>query len=225
MLATPLVPGLLFQRIDMFAQTRKPFIVTFDYVGPERRIDLRAGEAEPQPPFVVPNPVRARAMNEHRKLQESIDRAIKRINEHKMERHSVMLSLLSQRIVTYYRTVNMDAWDADEGTLIADLDRLIYASSDLARRIRGSAFAFIADLAATMNGVGKRLHLNYRRPSRVDIELLPRLALAIHRAFRPAEGNERIALEISASVALHSGGRPIAVDRAESIISAQMSRN
>lgn len=58
----PWTPGYLDQRILKLINQRRPFVVTADYVGPDRRQTARSASGQP-PTLVVPNTLRARAVD------------------------------------------------------------------------------------------------------------------------------------------------------------------
>ncbi|CAA7621263.1 Predicted response regulator receiver [Magnetospirillum sp. LM-5] len=60
LLLIPFSPDQIATRLGAFANRRKPFVVTHDYIGPDRRKQARPG-ATSAAAFTVPNPVQARA--------------------------------------------------------------------------------------------------------------------------------------------------------------------
>ncbi|RAU21527.1 response regulator [Paramagnetospirillum kuznetsovii] len=59
LLLIPFAPDQLMNRLRMLVERRKPFVVTHDYIGPDRRTSPRPG-ATSATQFQVPNPMRAR---------------------------------------------------------------------------------------------------------------------------------------------------------------------
>jgi len=59
-LLVPFSPDQLMQRLGIVHERRKPFIVTHDYIGPDRRRNVRPGEKSAAT-FSVPNPYMARS--------------------------------------------------------------------------------------------------------------------------------------------------------------------
>ena len=59
MLVKPISPGQLFERMEALAFRRRPFVVTSDYTGPDRRSDDDRGSEIPQ--IEVPNTLLAKA--------------------------------------------------------------------------------------------------------------------------------------------------------------------
>jgi hypothetical protein len=62
MMLLPVAPGPMLKRIDDFALSRRPFVVTLDYTGPDRRKGFRPG-CEEIPLVDVPNPLKASTRN------------------------------------------------------------------------------------------------------------------------------------------------------------------
>lgn len=60
LLLIPFAPDQLMQRVRMLTERRKPFIVTHNYMGPDRRKEARPGN-KAAPSFEVPNPLAAHA--------------------------------------------------------------------------------------------------------------------------------------------------------------------
>ncbi|MEW5729328.1 MAG: response regulator [Pseudomonadota bacterium] len=61
LLLIPFAPDQLMQRVRMLTERRKPFVVTHNYLGPDRRKEVRTGGAGNAALFEVPNPLSARA--------------------------------------------------------------------------------------------------------------------------------------------------------------------
>ncbi len=85
----PISTELLFDRVVNLTRNRKPFVVTSDYIGSDRR--ARPGPGALQVPLiVVPNPLNAKATGDVNvdDLQRDIDRVAEVLNQQKMERHA-----------------------------------------------------------------------------------------------------------------------------------------
>lgn len=192
----PISGTTLVERLRMLARGRKPFVVTHDYIGPDRRKQSRDDAAQPIPLLQVPNPLRARAVTntDTASLQRMIDAAIVKINEHKLERYAVQISYLSDRLTARYESDSALPGCED------DLKYLCYVAEDLARRVRGTQFQHVTELALSLISIGERLIVNAAAPDRRDVELLPKIAQAFARAFEPAEATKRLTHEISQSI-------------------------
>ncbi len=96
----PISTGLLFERVLNLARNRKPFVVTSDYIGPNRRTKPRPG-IQQIPRIDVPNPLKAKATDNTsaEDIQAEIDKVANVLNEQKMERHAYQIAYLVERVV------------------------------------------------------------------------------------------------------------------------------
>jgi CheY-like chemotaxis protein len=97
-LLMPVSPAQLWSRIEPLLQKRKPFIVTRDYIGPDRRKEKRQ-DGQMMPPLEVPNPLAARlnAVPPAR-LEQDIGMATQRLNIMKVDRDGVQIRWLGNAI-------------------------------------------------------------------------------------------------------------------------------
>ncbi len=191
----PISTGLLFERVMNLARNRKPFVVTSDYIGPNRRAGPRSG-IQQNPQIVVPNPLKAKAADDAsaEDLQAEIDRVTNVLNEQKMERHAYQINNLVERIVPLY-----EDGTADE-SVTPHLDRLLYVSEDISRRLEGTRYDHVGELCQSMVNVVRAVLQAPLSPDAKDIALLPELAQAIECAFQPREHVVALANDISATV-------------------------
>lgn len=201
LLLRPVSVAKLLERIVFFTRGRKGFVVTSDYIGPDRRKATRPGTEE-IPVIQVPNAVRAKVTGRDDPLsyQAAIDAAASLINQHKMERHSVQIDYLIERIVPIYLMGMAD----DE--IIPQLQRLRDAAEDIIRRMQGTPRGHVGRLCGTLAKVVATILHEPLAPSLKDVRLLPELARAIRKAFQPQEGTEEIALDISETVGRRVAG-------------------
>ncbi len=196
----PLSAAKLFERIDVLARKRKRFVVTSDYIGPNRRDSHRPGTMK-IPEFNVPNPVKTKVDGKvaQESMQGVIDDFTAVINEQKMERYAFQVGYLVDRIVPLYEqgTVDMD--------IVRHLDRLQWVSEDLSRRAKGTSFDHVNDLCESMAAVAAAIHKMPLSPEPRDVKLLPQLARAIQRAFSSDAKAAEMAHDISESVKKRSG--------------------
>jgi len=96
----PLSTGALNTRFTRLARYRKPFVVTSDYVGPDRRDVDRAGA--PQVPLIdIPNPFKAKVEGNSgsKEFQKSVENTSKILRAQKMERFAYQINWLIERIM------------------------------------------------------------------------------------------------------------------------------
>lgn len=219
----PLSPDTLMARIKTLARGRKPFVVTHDYIGPDRRKQPRDGEQK-VPMVDVPNPLRSKAVanSDSASLQRLIDAAAARINQQKMERYAVQIGYLCDRVMPHFEEGRFRKTDAATlREVLAHLHRLSYVAEDLGFRMRGTAYSHVAELALSLIGVTQRIQQSLFDPAgrthggsleagfvdHRDVELLPKIAQALGRAFDSDKGTVEAAHKISGQVAAFTGRR------------------
>lgn len=101
--AAPISPALILDRIGSLVHSRKPFVVTSDYVGPDRRmLEERESEIEM---FEVPNSLRDKALGQFdpNRIKREIEATRATINDQKIDRQAMELSFLADKVVKDYR--------------------------------------------------------------------------------------------------------------------------
>ncbi|MBY0432300.1 MAG: response regulator [Rhodospirillales bacterium] len=201
LIVKPLSPEQVIDRIGNLVRGRKKFVVTHDYIGPDRRKEPRPGTMD-TPLIEVPNPLRMKALGgntDPSHLQRLIDSAAARINEQKMESYAVQVIYLVERIVEFYAVPGSDL-----NALVDNLQRLQFVGEDLSRRLRGTPLAHVSELALSLGAMCGRILERPTQPDERDLELLGKLCQAINRAFSPEQRTAQAALEISRSVASYA---------------------
>ena len=192
LLTKPLSASQLSDRINGLVQSRKPFVVTSDYIGPTRR---KGTARESNVPLLdVPNTLREKATNQRpdSDLQNAIDEAIALVNLQKLERYGVQIVYLADHIVPALLMGQID--DEVRGHIV----RLNYVAGDTSRRMKGTKYDHISDLCQTLIKVAKDIHEAGDDPSMRDIRLLKPLSTAIQVGFET--GTAATAREIVASL-------------------------
>ncbi|HEY9080830.1 response regulator [Magnetovibrio sp.] len=200
MITKPLSAGQLLQRIKALIKSRKPFVVTSGYIGPDRR---KPGADHDRgvkiDPIEVPNTLRAKALGEGstdiNQIQAQIDACIKKVNLEKLDRHSHQITWLVERIVPA-----MTFGAPDEATT-KSLERLLFVGEDISRRMVGTKFEHVGELCKSLINVTQRILDAGDFPAHKDIDLLKPLAQSIQRGFDESdEEAARTAREISDTV-------------------------
>lgn len=177
----PLSAGQLLQRIKQLIKARKQFVVTSNYIGPNRR---KAGEERGGfkiDPFDVPNTLKAKALGDHNtdvdELQSEIDTCTKMVNLQKLDRHGQQAMFLAKRIAP-----GLAFYGPDEATLNA-LNRLLYVAEDIYRRMSDTPYARVHELCQTLIDVTVRILKAGDFPEQKDVKLLIPLIQAINLGF------------------------------------------
>ena len=142
LLQLPVSPGQLLSRLAVLADKRKPFIVTSDYIGPDRRQTARPGAAA-TPTAEMPNPL---AM----KLEQRSDAAVleamtagaARLRQMRIERYAFELQWLLRAIRLLFQAEERDA-----GRLETFCGRIKTVLGELPKPLPPDAGAIIAPIA------------------------------------------------------------------------------
>jgi CheY-like chemotaxis protein len=140
----------LRQEINALAEARRPFVVTSDYVGPDRRAGSDRQSAIPL--LEVPNTLKVKAEGkEGSDLSAAIDAMMEEVNRQKLIRHGVQIAFLVD-----HAGPDLLIGDMSE-TAISCLEVLAELAEDVARRIENSdraplvgPFRQLAEMAVAM---------------------------------------------------------------------------
>ncbi|MBF0248157.1 MAG: response regulator [Alphaproteobacteria bacterium] len=201
-ISKPMSANQLLQRIKSLIQARKPFVVTSNYIGPDRGKAGAVVHAKAKP-IEVPNTLRAKALGDKdvnlMDLQREIDRCLKQVNLEKLDSHAHQVMQLVDKILPGLKTETVDEATHNQ------LDHLLFLGEDISRRMVGTKFAHVSELCDTLIDVTKRIldaETAGRAPAAKDIELLRPLAQSIQRGFDESDTSAaRAAREISSTVA------------------------
>jgi len=195
LLLRPFSTAVLQSRIDAHIQRRKGFVVTTDYVGPDRRLDqTRPSNIEL---FDPPNSLRMKAKERltpeevAQRLEFEIKIARDVLNSEKLRRDAFQVCIqwrLMQEQLPGHATYN------DHLKRIADLVRSI------ARRSRDTTFEHAGEWCESILAAIEGLELGVDRNA--SMHLLGHAALSLNHTFHPERpANEQLA-EIDATVAI-----------------------
>ena len=181
LLLTPVQPDQLIMRIEKLTRGRKPFVVTHDYTGPDRRTKARAFETHSAPMLEVPNPLRFRAEAsslDGTRLNRMVAESATTLNRIKIERYAVQIDWL----VTHIHATIRDGVAADQTTLAPYTAKLSLVAEDMVRRMRGTpSETFTAPVAELLN-TAKRLEIDPATVPFAEMERLVTLSRTISRA-------------------------------------------
>jgi DNA-binding NarL/FixJ family response regulator len=191
----PVVAQNIIDRVTSLIKKRKPFVVTTDYVGPDRRSSLRPGTME-IPVVEVPNTLASKALGNYdpREVQRHIDETQWNINAQKIERHIFQVGYLIERIVPAY---NEGAINKETLGMVV---RMVQVAQDIIVRLKDSDYAHVADLATTLAKVARALWESGSQPKRKDLNLLPELSAALTAAINVQGSSIEAAQKISSSI-------------------------
>ncbi len=191
----PFSTALLGQRIEAHIERRKGFVITTDYVGPDRR----QGQGRPNSADVF-NPPNSLKMKAKEKL--SADAIAKRLDaELKVAReklHREKLGRDSFQVCILWRL--MQEQRSGMPAVQVDLERLNGLARSVERRCRETEFDAAVEWCDSIRAATEGLEMGVDRNA--SMHLLGQASLALHQIFHPDQtAAERIA-EIDATVAI-----------------------
>lgn len=183
LLVYPLSPAHLLRRIEALVEKRKPFVVTRDYIGPDRRGvgDFKEGPME-VPLIDAPNTLRAMVKGDmtRQELDAAIASTKNVVNGQRLDRCGFQISWLIKRIITGYESGTGGILEPK----ISDfLRQLTDTGNDTAERIKGTEFEHVSYLCETLLAVSERMLAAGKDADETDKALLPELGNAFRTAF------------------------------------------
>lgn len=177
-LAKPFNPDAMISHVLDLTHGRKRFVVTTDYIGPDRRSGPRPGTVE-IPQIDVPNALRQRMTGQVSEgvLRRHVDAAKATVNEQKVVRHAFQIGWLLERLLPEIDTPSK----SDE--FKAHMERLAYVADDISGRIKSTRYAHIAAMCMTLTNMVSEA--SAKGFDAHDVLLLQKMADLIEAAFDP----------------------------------------
>ncbi|HKU65320.1 MAG TPA: response regulator [Rhizomicrobium sp.] len=195
LLLRPFSTALLRQRIEAHADRRKGFVITTDYVGPDRRKDNnRASNVEM---FEPPNSLKMKAKDKlsaddiARKLDAELKTAREKLTSEKLRRDSFQVCVL-------WRLLQDQPVAA--GRPPQDLVKLQLLAKSIATRCQETEFAAAQEWCQSVLDSAEGLAAGVDRNA--SLHLLGHAALSLHQIFYPEKTSTDQMTEIDATVAL-----------------------
>lgn len=186
---TPVAMATLTKRLANFHTGRKRFVVTTEYIGPDRRLTTR-GEGN-QPLFVdAPNPVAAKMAGMTETEYDAVVRAMsKNLVRAKISTHAVEFMDIVRAIQT---ETEMD--------LKVAMDRIHKGCHLVAAKLDQNSVVY--RLCDELASLALRI-ANSDEPSSKDLRLLPEVGKALYKSFLVSDDTERdLAEEITDSLSM-----------------------
>lgn len=199
LITKPISATQLLHRIRALILSRKPFMVTSAYIGPDRRKpEEKAAQAHIKS-LEVPNILKSKAMDADRfnedQLQKDIRASINMVNLQKLGSHANQTKVLVEKIVP-----SLAFGSPDKPTTLA-LERLLYVAEDISRRMVGTKFGHVSELCQSLLEVTQRILDSKDLPDHKDVDLLKPLSIAISRGFDETDTEvAKLAHQISTSI-------------------------
>jgi CheY-like chemotaxis protein len=185
---TPVAMATLTKRIANFYTTRKQFVVTTEYIGPDRRQSNRDGN---QPQFLdVPNPVAAKMSGMSEPEYDAVVRAMsKNLVRAKISTHAF-------EFMDIVRAIQTEA----EVDLKVAMDRIHKGCHLVAAKLDQDSV--VHKLCDELASLALRI-ANSDEPSSKDLRLLPEVGKALYKSFLVSDDTERdLAEEITDSLSM-----------------------
>ena len=183
LLLKPVSTTDIMNRIKSLAAERQPFVVTKDYIGPQRRTarDRDDEEDGEEPELIeVPNTLGAKSRGEEVddfELQKLIAEAQSEINEQRLQRNGPEIAALVAEIVPAYEENRID----DE--IKAKVTSLTEFADDVSERLSNTSFVHVSDLCNVLSSIAASLRGG--EANERGIALLTPLSNAINVSFNP----------------------------------------
>ncbi len=177
LLLMPVAPEQLIARIEKLVNNRKPFIVTRDYIGPDRRNKPRPGESS-APTLPVPNPLKARVTGsvDSTRLMRQVQEAAQQLNRVKIERHAVQIEWLANHLAASIRDGS-----GDPAVLVTHSANLVATVNDTIKRAHGTPVESQESLLFEILMVAQRLDAAPTTVGFMEVEKLQTQARTLAR--------------------------------------------
>ena len=211
LLIKPFSPKDLFDRIEALVTRRKPFVITSDYIGPDRRKDSARENSDNliDVPNTLSTKLSGKSVNQE-ELQRQIQSVNHEVNEMKLKRNAFHISFLVELLLP-----KLEQGGSDPQEMAEQLRNLQLSALDTCKRLKDTQFGHVADLSQSLVDIGRSLESSVINPDVKDIKLLKRLSQALLLAFNPDGNAEDLASEISSAVSKYD-----ARQRAKSVAKA-----
>ena len=193
LVAAPISPSVILDRIDSLVHNRKPFVVTTDYIGPDRRFQKdRPSDAEQ---IDVPNSLRDKALGQFdaAALKERIRATRESIDGQKIDRHAFQVAYLADMITEEFENGSSE----NTSNQLRDLRKV---TDELKKKAAAMDARQIEELCSPLATVTEKLIASKGDFRKKDLELLGQLSLAIRAAVKPGDSASALARDISKTV-------------------------
>lgn len=177
-LLKPMDAAQLRKRLVMFTFGRKRFVVTSDYIGPDREGGHRKGGMK-VPLIKAPNPLQVRLTGEigSGAMQKAVARTLIEVNAQKVERHAYSVHWLMERLLEV-QNGDIDSSDLD---MEKEFNRLNEMASDIASRLTGTGYHHAAEMCLTLERMTSILSNEPDMAGEEELSLLGKLTSVIKR--------------------------------------------
>lgn len=190
LISRPMSNAMLCERVTGLVDSRKPFIVTGNYIGPERRQIVRGLTTATQ--LIVPNSLKAKIENkpELDATPENVQAAFQAVNDRR-------ISIYTEEILRYSAKVmnlasNPEKID-ERREFVEEMQR---TNLRLEKRVSEPEFSHILSLCDALNNLLSRISGIKKDLQEQEKELLFQIPLAIHKACTELRESADLAFDI-----------------------------
>lgn len=190
LISRPMSTKQISERIGGLVRSRKPFIVTDRYIGPERRQIVRGITTGSH--MMVPNSLRAKVENrpDLDATPENIKAALEAVNSRKISIYTEHFLRYSSRILS----LSNDLEQLDERVIL--ISEMKTMNSDLEKRIRGTEFSNVGALCGALDDLLARMERSGNTLLEQEKELLMQIPFAIHKGCQELRETADLAFDI-----------------------------
>jgi DNA-binding response OmpR family regulator len=195
LLLRPFSTALLGQRIEAHIERRKGFVITTDYVGPDRRQSQErpSGAEEFNPPNSLKMKAKEKLSAEviAKRMDTELKEAREKLHQEKLCRDSFQVCIL-WRLMQEQRP--------GVATVQVDLQKLAALARSIERRCRETEHDAAVEWCDSVRAATEGLELGVDRNA--SMHLLGNAALALYQVFHPDQPPSSLIAEIDATVAI-----------------------
>ena len=198
----PMTADQVLRRVDGFTRSRKPFVVTENFIGPSRRAKRRNdGSDDDMTP--VPNTLRIKVLHNDRLslLGKVLEVGMQRMGKKRNETQVKSVSRLTRRLVELHKQATVAGSGLSQAEWRKALAVLVEKSEAVVAEHKGSsATDHVGEIAARIFQLAKRWSENTERPPSIEMVLVAQLSDALMGANAQDADVPDIAREIAAVV-------------------------
>jgi DNA-binding response OmpR family regulator len=198
----PMTADQVLRRVDGFTRSRKPFVVTEDFIGPSRR-SKRRNDGSDDDMTPVPNTLRIKVLHNDRLslLSKVLEVGLQRMGKKKSETQVKTVSRLTRRIVDLHKQATVAGSGLSQAEWRRAVAVLVEKSDAVVAEHKGSSTTdHVGEIAARIHQLAQRWSENNDRPPSVEMILIARLSDALLGANAQDKDVPEIAREIAAVV-------------------------
>ncbi len=194
----PISLAQLMDRIDLIVNNRKPFVVTAEFIGPDRRTGERVdAEAIEIPQIPVPTTLAMKARGEDidpYTLQKSIAQTMDEINNQRLLRIAYQIGFSAKLIGESGDMPNKIKERRGHAA------RLVKFVDEMSSRVRGTGYETLLDICNATRDLAEALHKEPRLLDERQVIMLKSLSDALVMSLDPSKDTGTFATEIASMV-------------------------